>query len=73
MDEGTDALDMLSGSLYPLKLGYTGVICRSQKDINQNKPISEALESETKYFFNHPSYKKISTQMGIKALSLKLN
>jgi dynamin 1-like protein len=29
MDEGTDALDMLQGRIYPLKLGYIGVKCRS--------------------------------------------
>ena len=73
MDEGTDAIDMLSGSIYPLKLGYIGVVCRSQKDINQHKPISEALESESKFFMTHNSYRKISNGMGIKALSLKLN
>jgi len=27
MDEGTDAIEMLSGTLYPLKLGYIGVVC----------------------------------------------
>ena len=31
MDEGTDALELLQGNLYPLKLGYFGVKCRSQK------------------------------------------
>jgi replication fork clamp-binding protein CrfC len=31
MDEGTDALDLLQGNIYPLKLGYFGVKCRSQK------------------------------------------
>ena len=31
MDEGTDALDLLQGKVYPLKLGYFGVKCRSQK------------------------------------------
>ena len=30
MDEGTNALDLLEGSIYPLKLGYYGVKCRSQ-------------------------------------------
>ena len=35
MDEGTNALDLLSGKIYPLKLGYVGVVCRSQKDINE--------------------------------------
>jgi replication fork clamp-binding protein CrfC len=29
MDEGTDALDLLQGNVYPLKLGYFGVKCRS--------------------------------------------
>jgi len=33
MDEGTNAIDLLSGKIYPLKLGYVGVVCRSQKDI----------------------------------------
>ena len=31
MDEGTDALEVLQGKIYPLKLGYYGVKCRSQK------------------------------------------
>jgi dynamin 1-like protein len=30
MDEGTNAMDLLSGGVYPLKLGYYGVKCRSQ-------------------------------------------
>jgi len=29
MDEGTNALDILRGGVYPLKLGYYGVKCRS--------------------------------------------
>lgn len=29
MDEGTDALEMLTGQIYPLKLGYIGVVCWS--------------------------------------------
>ena len=30
MDDGTDCLEVLQGSVYPLKLGYYGVKCRSQ-------------------------------------------
>ena len=29
MDEGTNALEQLQGGVYPLKLGYYGVKCRS--------------------------------------------
>ena len=73
MDEGTDALEMLQGEVYPLKLGYIGVVCRSQKDINDNKTIEEAIKSEEKFFKTHPKYHKISHNLGIKALSSKLN
>lgn len=31
MDEGTDAIELLQGKIYPLRLGYFGVKCRSQK------------------------------------------
>lgn len=31
MDQGTDALELLQGKIYPLKLGYYGIKCRSQK------------------------------------------
>ena len=30
MDEGTNAIELLNGNIYPLKLGYYGVKCRSQ-------------------------------------------
>lgn len=33
MDEGTTAMEILQGKIIPLKLGYIGVVCRSQKDI----------------------------------------
>ena len=34
MDAGTDAIELLQGSIYPLKLGYFGVKCRSQLNID---------------------------------------
>ena len=33
MDEGTNCIDIIQGKVYPLKLGYIGVVCRSQRDI----------------------------------------
>lgn len=39
MDEGTNCVDIIQGKVYPLKLGYIGVVCRSQKDIIAGKPI----------------------------------
>lgn len=46
MDQGTDATKMLKGEEYPLKLGYIGVVNRSQKAINDGKPMNEAFMEE---------------------------
>ena len=73
MDEGTDALELLQGQIYPLKLGYIGVVCRSQKDILESKPISDAIKAEEKFFKTHPLYHKMAHNLGIRALSSKLN
>ena len=64
MDEGTDALEVLQGRMYPLKLGYVGVVCRSQRDIQTKKTIRDSLKAEDKFFKTHPSYKSISSRCG---------
>ena len=73
MDEGTDALDLLQGKIYPLKLGYFGVKCRSQKQIDDKISIAKALENEADFFNKHPSYKTYSEKLGIPYLVLSLN
>ena len=50
MDEDSDVLDLLQGEVYSLKLSYFGVVCRSQKDINNKKPISDVILDEEKFF-----------------------
>jgi dynamin 1-like protein len=72
MDRGTDAMEMIQGKTYPLKLGYVGVVCRSQQDITKKKPMSEALDAETAYFANSPIYGRIKERCGIKFLSKRL-
>ena len=44
MDRGTDARNKLLGNEVPLKLGYVGVKCRSQDDINNKLPVKISLE-----------------------------
>ncbi|CAG98368.1 dynamin-related GTPase DNM1 [Kluyveromyces lactis] len=73
MDQGTNALDILSGKLYPLKLGFVGVVNRSQQDIQQNKSVEEALNSEEQFFAKHPVYRTISTRCGTRYLAKLLN
>ncbi|XP_060850884.1 dynamin-1-like protein [Rhopalosiphum padi] len=51
MDAGTDARELLSGEVIPVKLGIIGVINRSQKDINNEKTMIDSHKDE-KFFFN---------------------
>ncbi|OAL31250.1 hypothetical protein AYO20_08305 [Fonsecaea nubica] len=73
MDHGTNALDILSGRVYPLKLGFIGVVNRSQQDIQTNKPMSEALRSEAEFFRHHPAYRNMATRCGTQYLAKTLN
>lgn len=43
-------LKAFEGKAYSLKLGYYGVICRNQQEINQNMSIPLALKKEEKFF-----------------------
>ena len=40
MDRGTNAMEVLTNKTIPLRLGYIGVINRSQADIQEKKDIS---------------------------------
>ncbi|QRW14998.1 dynamin central region protein [Ceratobasidium sp. AG-Ba] len=73
MDPGTDVVDVLAGRVIPLRLGYVPVVNRGQRDIEQSKAISAALENERLFFENHPSYKGKSQYCGTPFLARKLN
>jgi len=73
MDAGTNANDILTGRTYPLKLGFIGVVNRSQQDINTEKPMTAALESEKEFFVDHPAYRNIAHKQGTKYLTKTLN
>ncbi|KAF9291604.1 Dynamin- GTPase protein [Mortierella alpina] len=73
MDAGTNSLDILTGRAYPLKLGFIGVVNRSQADIQINKPMADAFKSETEFFQNHPAYRAIAHRCGTNFLAKTLN
>lgn len=49
MDQGTNAVDILKGNVYPLKLGFIGIVNRSQQDISENKSLDDSLYSEEQF------------------------
>ena len=73
MDHGTNALDILTGRVYPLKLGFIGVVNRSQQDIQINKPLAEALQQEREFFRHHPAYRNMANRCGTQYLAKTLN
>ncbi|KAF7794978.1 hypothetical protein EIP86_006121 [Pleurotus ostreatoroseus] len=73
MDAGTNALDILTGRVYPLKLGFIGVVGRSQQDILSGKSMTEALENEAEFFRSHAAYRNIAHKNGTKYLARTLN
>lgn len=74
MDSGTDALDILQNQgSFKLKLGFIGVVNRSQHDINLNRPVAEALKSEMDFFRMHAQYKSIYPRCGSAFLAKELN
>ncbi|KAL8891719.1 MAG: hypothetical protein Q9215_001257 [Flavoplaca cf. flavocitrina] len=73
MDHGTNALDILSGRVYPLKLGFIGVVNRSQQDIQGNKSLSDALKAEADFFRHNPAYRNIANRCGTQFLAKTLN
>lgn len=73
MDHGTNALDILSGRVYPLKLGFIGVVNRSQQDIQGNKSLAEALKAEADFFKHHPAYRNMANRCGTQFLAKTLN
>jgi dynamin 1-like protein len=73
MDQGTDVVDILAGRIIPLRLGYVPVVNRGQRDIEQNKKITAALDNEKDFFENHSSYRSKSQYCGTPFLAKKLN
>ncbi|KAH7123745.1 dynamin-1 [Dendryphion nanum] len=73
MDHGTNAMDILSGRVYPLKLGFIGIVNRSQQDIQGNKALADALDAERDFFRHHPAYRNMANRCGTQFLAKSLN
>jgi len=73
MDKGTDATNILLGRSFPLRLGWIAVRNRSQDEINRDKKINSARNTEDEFFEQHPLYKSLTERCGTKVLAEKCN
>lgn len=76
MDPGTDAGDILSNKLIPLRRGYIAVVNRGQQDVANDVSIREGLQKEEAFFHTHPVYSRNRTLLakcGTQHLAKSLN
>jgi dynamin 1-like protein len=73
MDRGTDAAAALRNEIVPLRLGYVGVVLRSQEDITQRRSMAEARESERVFFQSRSEYAAVANSCGVATLARVLN
>mmetsp|Transcript_11719 Transcript_11719/g.35707 ORF Transcript_11719/g.35707 Transcript_11719/m.35707 type:complete len:678 (+) Transcript_11719:95-2128(+) len=73
MDKGTDALDMLTGKIIPLKRGYIGVVNRSQQDLETHITNEQARKTEEEWFRSNPVYRGMADRMGSRYLAQYLS
>lgn len=66
MDRGTDASAILRNEVVPLRLGYIGMVNRSQADINTRRSIRDAIAAETAFFEQHPAYQEVGSFVSVK-------
>lgn len=71
MDAGTHAGDILNNRVVPLRLGYVGVINRSQEAIENGMTVKEHLGNERK-FLEDPCRPPLSRLHGLHAAVLRV-
>lgn len=71
MDHGTDAIDLITGKVIPVKLGIIGVVNRSQQDITDSKSIEASLKDEQ--VFLRKRYPSLASRNGTPYLAKTLN
>jgi len=73
MDRGTSAGAALGNAVVPLRLGYVGVVSRSQHDIQTGKDIRLALAEADAWFRSRPEYAEVLDRCGVAALGRTIN
>ncbi|KAL4426306.1 hypothetical protein ABPG74_006563 [Tetrahymena malaccensis] len=73
MNPGTNCENVLKNEQIPLKHRYYGMKPRSQKDINENVSVQEAISKEQLYFSTHEIYSMYPEYTGTNALTNKLS
>lgn len=72
-DESGAAIRALQGRVYPLKLGYIGVVCRSEAQLKAGIPFEEAQKAEEEILARNGQLRQVAGQCGINNLARRLH
>lgn len=72
LDDAGNAISALLGDVYPLRLGYTAVVCRSEAASQAGVTFEEALKAERDFFARHPKLQPLQSLCGIPNLAQRL-
>lgn len=72
LDDAGNAISALLGDVYPLRLGYTAVVCRSEAASQAGVTFEEALKAERDFFQRHTNLQPLQSQCGMPNLAQRL-
>ena len=72
LENGCSAIELIEGTKFPLALGYVGVICRSQQEIEEGKTLEDQFVKEIDFYDSNEQYRERQAYFGISTLKAKL-
>lgn len=73
LEDPTTIRKAFEGKAYPLKLGYYGLVCRSQTDIQKRTTVQQALQKEAQFFRSSQLFVEYQDFCGVPNLNYRLN
>lgn len=72
-DESSGAIQALQGQIYPLRLGYVGVVCRGEDATRAGVTFEQALKAEEEFLAQSKTFRCVADRCGIQHLAKRLH
>jgi len=72
-DESSGAIQALQGQIFPLKLGYVGVVCRGEEATKAGVTFEQALKAEEEFLTQSKTLRCVKAHCGIQHLGKRLH
>lgn len=72
-DDSGSAIEALQGRVYPLRLGYIGVVCRSESASIRGVSFDNAVKSEEEFLQKSRTFRHVADQCGVPYLAKRLH